>query len=226
MDINSESSSSTSTSTHVKPPSTIQVDQWFDDVQLNRSSSLIGKNLKSFAQIFKLIALKITNGYSSTLSSNIQKSFFPVRSTVPSSVNNQPQFVSTIIPTMSSINLDRTLYEELKPSKFAMSQLNLTPLGNPANTASNLVGANATATPIAASSVGGSLLSSLLNPTVLTEVVLDLHSTHSTSSPHTQMLPQQQAQILTNYNQYPSINLNNPTDLLDNSINKNNHHLK
>ena len=222
MDINSESL----TSTNVKPASTIQVDQWFDDVQLNKSSSLIGKNLKSFAQIFKLIALKITNGYSSTLSSNIQKSFFSVRSTTPGLINNQPQFVSTIIPTMSSINLDRTLYEELKPSKFAMSQLNLTPLGNPGNSVSNLLAANASAAPVATTSVSGSLLSSLLNPTVLTEVVLDLHSTHSTSSPHTQMLPQQQAQILTNYNQYPSINLNNPTDLLDNSINKSNHYLK
>ena len=55
--------------------SAVDVDKWFDEIQQNPSTSLIGRNLKSFAQIFKLIALKISTGYSSTLASNIQKSF-------------------------------------------------------------------------------------------------------------------------------------------------------
>ena len=55
--------------------SAVDVDKWFDEIQQNPSTSLIGRNLKSFAQIFKLIALKISTSYSSTLASNIQKSF-------------------------------------------------------------------------------------------------------------------------------------------------------
>ena len=115
---------------------------------------------------------------------------------------------------MSSINLDRTLYDELKPSKLAMQMPVVAPLNSAPSTP-----------PASAQSSGSSisLLSNLLTqkPTI-SEVNLDgLHS----SSPHTSMIPQQQAQILTNYNQYSSINShgslnnNNSSDLHDNIFN-------
>lgn len=192
-----------------KSPTVIDVDKWFDEIQHNPSSSLIGKNLKSYAHIFKLMALKITTGFSSTLSSNMQKSFVsPEKKTpaapagsAPQQTQSKTQFASTLIPTMSSINLDRTLYDELKPCKLAMSMPVIVPVGQSA------APSPPTTTNTSNSVSSNSLLSNLLTQrSTIAEVNLDPINQSSSSSPHTSIMPQQQAQILTNYNQYSSIN--------------------
>ncbi len=217
-DLNSATSSSTR----------IQVDQWFDQIQENKSTSLIGKNLKSFARIFKLLALKVTNGYQSTLSSTIQSSFFSqsmLNSTSSYSSQNMPTtklntFASSIIPTHSAINLDRTIYDEFKPSKYATSSSNSSnnAIANPSlstssssTSSSNVLSALQQNT----NDPSSSLLSSLLNQNVIQPIEINLDSSqnafhsfnhhnspidlHSHLASHHQQ--QQQAQILTNYNQ-------------------------
>lgn len=209
--------------------SAIDVDKWFDEIQQNPSTNLIGRNLKSFAQIFKLIALKITTGYSSTLASNIQKSFTTSAETKQqqsqtnqgtgtkqgaSATGTKTQFASTLIPTMSSINLDRTLFEELKPSKLAMSMPVIAPASNSSSAQSTAAGTNSAS---ASGNAANSLLSNLLaQRSTLSEVVLDPINNQNTSSPHTSMMPQQQAQIM-NYNQYSTSNSNHNNSLNNSS---------
>jgi hypothetical protein len=187
-------SSAAAAATAPTPATAIDVDKWFDDIQQNQSTSLIGKNLKSYAQIFKLVALKIATGFSSTLSSNTQKSFVSPTKTTKTSAQPKTQFAATLIPTMSSINLDKSLFEELKPSKLATQMPVIAPLSGPSP---------APAPGPAAASSSNSLLSNLLTQrTNMSEVVILDPINSQTSSPHTSMMPQQQAQILTNYNQY------------------------
>lgn len=137
------------------------------------------------------------------------------------------QFASTLIPTMSSINLDRTLFEELKPSKLAMSMPVIAPASNASTTQVTVAGANS-ASAGSSGSASNSLLSNLLTQrSTLSEVVLDPINNQN-SSPHTSMMPQQQAQIM-NYNQYSTSNnshnnssLNSSTsDFHDNAFNMN-----
>jgi len=224
-------SSSTAQGTTPAAKTAIDVDKWFDDIQHNQSTCLIGKNLKSYAQIFKLVALKIATGFSSTLSSNTQKSFVsPTNSSKAQSQLHQQasqsktQFAATLIPTMSSINLDKSLFEELKPSKLATQMPVIAPLNGQLS-----VPAPTALTPATTSS-SSSLLSNLLTQrSNTTEIVVLDPINNQTSSPHTSMMPQQQAQILTNYNQYGgsstsshgsnSAGSSGSTDLNDNAFN-------
>lgn len=130
----------------------VKVDQWFDKVQLNKSSRFVGKQLKLYAKSLKSLAIRIKNGYTSTISSTLESTFFDQGSTAintspsksassgPPSAKKQPlnnsnqqtaggnstaptapitnnnSFQSSFIPTMSSITLDKTIFEEMRPS--------------------------------------------------------------------------------------------------------------
>jgi hypothetical protein len=95
----------------------IKVDKWFTEIQENKSSRLLGRNLKAYARVFKSLAQKIAAGHSSTISSTIQSNFFASPTASTANNNQQQKFTSTVTPTISTINLDRTIYEELKLAK-------------------------------------------------------------------------------------------------------------
>ncbi len=98
-----------------------------------------GKQLKLYAKSLKALALRIKAGHTSTITTTIESTFFELptqsasasgssaSSKKPGSANSAPapptnnnSFQSTFIPTMSTINLDKSIYEELKqPSNAA-----------------------------------------------------------------------------------------------------------
>ena len=172
----------------------IKVDSWFDEVQTHKKLRLLGRNLKSMAKVFRVLAQKVTNGYTSTLSTTAQTSLFAESSPANTIATT---FNSTIIPTLSSINLDRSIFEELKPNKFdppvqIVSQPPQSHL-NPSTTTS--------------------LLTNLLTHSANIETELNLDPHHQ--SPTIDFSSgQPTAQILTNFNQpYSSHHSNlNPHD--------------
>ena len=115
---------------------TTSVDEWFTKIQTHKSTRQLGHNLKSYAKIFKALGAKIATGHSSTMTTTIQSNIFAQeaakasdKKSAASDSKASPQaptpvkppvtqsFQSTIVPTVSAINLDRSLFEEVKPSK-------------------------------------------------------------------------------------------------------------
>jgi hypothetical protein len=129
----------------------VKVDQWFDRIQLNKSSRYIGKQLKLYAKALKALALRIKSGHTSTIATTTESTFFELptvnlsatttasssssahgghsKKASGSGLTQQPpatsnnSFQSSFIPIMSTINLDKTIYEELKPSSIAAASV-------------------------------------------------------------------------------------------------------
>lgn len=120
----------TNTTSTTKPK--VKVDPWFTQIQCNKQTRQLGRHLKAYAKAFKTLALKIAQGHASTMTTTVESSFFNYNKAKSgglgggggsggSSANpaaTATSFQSTITPTISSINLDRTIFEEAKLSKY------------------------------------------------------------------------------------------------------------
>ncbi|CAF1015787.1 unnamed protein product, partial [Brachionus calyciflorus] len=128
----------------------VKVDEWFTKIQSCKSTRQIGKMLKSYAKTFKLLAQKITQGATSTISNTVQGSFFPSE-TLNNQVKNATSFQTSHsdTPVVSQINLDKFIYEELKLKDKII---------NPTTTTTT-----ATPTPTVTANSSSSALSNLLN---------------------------------------------------------------
>lgn len=117
----------------------------------------MGKTLKHYAKTFRLLANKITQGAKSTISNTIQGSFFPSE-TLNNQVKNTTSFQTSQsgTPVVSQINLDRSIYEELKVTKQETVTVQPVPQPPASSTLSNLL-----SQPI------GSEFSDLTNPLTL-----------------------------------------------------------
>ena len=185
--------------------SKINVDEWFNKIQAHKSTRQLGHNLKSYAKILKSLGNKIATGHSSTMTTTIQSNIFNANhidiinkncsenkteklSPAPAKPPQVSQsFQSTIIPTVSSINLDRSLFEEIKPSKH---------IDNPPS--SGVIQPNPTSN-INANSTTSSL-SSLLNQPINQTDIINLGQTDfSINHNHSSANSGNQAQILTNF---------------------------
>ena len=96
--------------------------------------------LKQYAKTFRLLANKISQGAKSTISNTIQGSFFPSE-TLNNQVKNTTSFQTSQsgVPVISQINLDRTIYEELKVTKPETVPVQSVPQQQSSSTLSNLL---------------------------------------------------------------------------------------
>ncbi len=197
--------------------SKLKVDEWFNKIQTHKSTRQLGYNLKSYAKILKSLGDKIATGHTSTITTTIQSNIFSstiIHSTNLSNENaddkiksemktnegvneaklKPPQvaqtFQSTIIPTISSVNLDRTIFEEQKPPRTVENA----PPSTGASQSSNLM--------------HSSSLSNLLNQPInqtdiinLSQTDFSLNHSHSLSGNSNTLNngSNAQAQILTNF---------------------------
>ena len=200
-----------------------KVDDWFTKIQAHKSTRQLGCNLKSYAKILKSLGEKIATGHTSTITTTIQSNIFTtshhnhnlagakvsdqpdVKTSPPTQVKPQT-FSSTIVPTISSINLDRTLFEELRISKHLESQ----PMAGVIQPMPSLTTSSHT-----------SSLSNLLNqPINQTDIInlgqtdFNLNHSHSNSSngngANSTVSSNQQAQILTNFSSSNNLSATNP----------------
>lgn len=103
-----------------------------------RQTRQLGRHLKAYARAYKSLALKITQGNASTMTTTIESSFLNYSSTKSSSKSSASgstsaassaapnAFQSTVTATISTINLDRSIYEEAKPSKHETTASTIT----------------------------------------------------------------------------------------------------
>jgi hypothetical protein len=143
----------------------------------------------------------------STDDNNIKKKLDGDQIKIENDLNKQPQpaavkppqqtFQSTIIPTISSINLDRTIFEEFRPSKH-LSNIPVAGVIQALPSASSSSSSNTTTAPGAANiSNHNSSLSSLLNQPINQTDIINLSQTDfSINHPHHS---HSNAQILSNF---------------------------
>lgn len=178
LETKNKSRQSTST-----PASKVTVDDWFTNVQKNPSTRTLGRHLKSYARCFKSLAIKIANGHTSTLTSTIDGSIF---ATTKSKTPATTSFQSTIVPTVSNINLDRSIYEEAKVVKHEPTSV------TSGTVTSQTISSTPSLSNLLNQPIGGDLLlgqNEFSHPSPI-----DFASTGQTSNSS-----QQQAQILTNF---------------------------
>jgi hypothetical protein len=113
-----------------------------------RQTRQLGRHLKAYAKAYRSLAQKITTGHASTMSTTVDSTFFNQATKATGSSSSSKSgtttgtnaFQSTVSATISSINLDKSIFDEYKPSKHesggpqsstpSLSNLLSQPIGN------------------------------------------------------------------------------------------------
>ncbi len=190
----------------------IKVDKWFDQVQLNPQTRYLGKQLKLYAKSLKSLALRIKNGHDSTLGQTLESNFFDLSKLASNNTKNKSSggsansqnssnatttsFQSSFTPTLASINLDKSIYDE---SKNQVVNTTNVLKQEPQVTTAQQVSNTPSLSNILSQSLGGDIMSSHPSP-------LDFSGTHAQPNPNHS---QQQAQILNFSDNNTNLNSNN-----------------